>query len=777
MIRLLADGALRSANSFVLNLPTITMSLFRSVVLLLLFCVGQQVVAQQPITGRVLGANERDGEALPGASLKWSGTTINTVTDADGRFNMDAPLQWPAQLVVSFVGYQNDTLVLDALPTKEVVFALRSSIELRGLDVVERKQSTQLSTRTINATENLGAKELKRAACCDLSESFETNATVDVSFSDAVSGTKTIRMLGLDGKYAQMSLENIPFIRGLSTSSGLTLIPGTWINEINLSKGVGTAVNGPNAMTGQIDLCLLNPLNEGPLFVNLYGNSQGRAEANIHTAQATGKHSANLLMVHGNWFDREMDQNKDGFMDMPRTKRINVIDRWMYQGERKSGQVTLRVVDDERKGGQSLEHMGEHVAHQARGLYAVDATNRMIDGFGKHGWVFENDPTKSIGLIASLRRHEVDNVYGARTYEGLQQSAYASMVYQQLLGTGNDQIKAGFSFQFDDYEERFVSDTLPALDLGRTERMPGAFAEHTLKRERLTVVTGARLDVNDLYGTVFSPRVHAKYDIGPLTTARASVGHGFRTANPLVESAAVMASSRNVLVDPLDMERAWNMGASILHKFKWLDRKWAIGLDAYRTFFTDQVVTDLDRDPGTIAFYMLDGSSYSNSLLADVQVEITRTLRVKTSYRYYDVRTTYDGRLLERPFTPVHRGLIDLAYADIKEHWRFDINLNIFGESRIPSTAANPEGDRFPDRAPAYSTLHAQLTRIIDAWEFYLGAENITSTLQQQQIIAADDPYGPYFDASLIWGPTNKAMLYGGLRYTIERKNNTTKEP
>lgn len=735
-------------------------------------CLAIPAAAQQAITGRVLGANERDGEVLPGAHVRWQSTTTGVATDVNGRFSLLAPDHWPARLVASYVGYANDTLLLTTAPDAALRIVLRPVVELGGVEVVERTQGTQMSTRSINASENIGAKELKRAACCDLSESFETSATVDVSFSDAISGTKTIRMLGLDGKYAQMSMENIPFIRGLSTSSGLTLIPGTWINDINLSKGVGTAVNGPNAMTGQIDLCLLNPLQEGPLFVNAYGNSQGRAELNVHTAQPTGKNSANLLLLHGNWFDQEMDQNNDGFMDMPRTRRINVMDRWMYLGERKSGQATLRVVSDERIGGQSAEHLGENAGHGAHGLYTIDATNHMIDGLGKHGWVFENDATKSIGLIAAVRRHEVNYAYGVRTYEGLQHSGYASMVYQQLLGTGTDQIKAGVSFQFDDYEELFTNDTLPVLDLGRTERMPGAFAEHTLKRPDFTLVSGVRVDVNDLYGTVASPRVHAKYDIGPLTVVRASVGHGFRTANPLVENAAVMASSRQVLVDPLDMERAWNFGASMLHKFKWIDLKWAIGVDAYHTRFTDQVVSDLDRSAQSIAFYMLDGQSYSNSLLADLQVDLTRTLQFKTSYRYYDVRTTYDGRLLERPFTPTHRGLLSLAYADIKERWRFDITMQLFGESRIPATATNPLGDRFPERAPAYSTLHAQVTRLIGAWELYLGAENITSTLQQQQIIAADDPFGPYFDASLIWGPTNKAMLYGGLRYTIKRKPN-----
>ena len=756
--------------------------LFRNILFLLLVSACTPVIAQS-ITGRITG-DGGDTEVLPGAVVRWAGTALTSTTDTDGRFSIGPPAEWPAALVSAFVGYRNDTLFLDRAPTTSLTIRLSSSVELKSLDVVDRVSGTRLDPRSTISTEIIGQKELKRAACCDLSESFETNATVDVSFSDAVSGAKTIRMLGLDGKYAQMSMENIPFIRGLSVSSGLTLIPGTWINEINLSKGVGTAVNGPNAMTGQIDLCLLNPLAEGPLFVNLYANSQGRAELNVHTAQPTGKSSANLLMVHGNWFDREMDQNKDGFMDAPRTRRINVMDRWMYQGERKSGQVGLRVVVDERDGGQTAMQSASDAmpGHGDHGPYTIKATNRIIDGFGKHGWVFENDPTKSIGLIASLRRHEVSNAYGLRTYEGLQQSAYASMVYQQLLGSGTDQIKAGFSFQYDDYEELFTSpgsspgqaDTVPTLELGRTERMPGVFAEHTLKRERFILVSGFRVDVNDLYGTVASPRVHAKYDIGELTNLRASIGHGFRTANPLVENAGVMASSRTVLIDPLDMERAWNFGVSILHKFKWLDRKWAIGVDAYHTRFTEQVVTDMDRDPRTLAIYMLDGPSYSSSLLADLQVDLTRTVQFRTSYRFYDVRTTYDDRLLWRPFIPAHRGLLSLAYADIKERWRFDITLQLFGESRIPSTASNPEEYRFLERAPAYSTMNAQVTRTLGAWEIYLGSENITSVIQQQQIIAADDPYGPYFDASLIWGPTNKAMIYGGFRYAIARKKTGT---
>lgn len=724
--------------------------------------------AQQPIMGTVRTVDASATFPVPGANVLWAGSTIGTTTDAQGRFSLPVPASWPAILVASFVGYTSDTLLLNAAPQAPLSFTLKASVELKAFEVVERQSSTKLDTRSLQASELITSMELKRAACCDISESFETNATVDVSFSDAISGTKTIRMLGIDGKYAQLSLENIPFIRGLSTSSGLTLIPGTWINEINLSKGIGTAVNGPNAMTGQIDLCLVQPASQPPLFVNLYGNSQGRMEANIHSAQKTGKYSDNLLLLHGNSFDVEMDQNNDGFLDQPISKRVNVMDRWMYRDEHRTGQLAVRYVNDERRGGQSSQYQ---LPAESNRRYGIDVRNEMVDVFGKYGVVFKNDPTKSIGFIFAGRRHDVDSRYGDRAYTGVQESLYGNVVYQQLLGDGTDQVKAGLSFQYDDYREAFRDSSFD-----RTELMPGAFAEYTSKHEKFTWVAGLRADVNDIFGTAVSPRLHLKYDLGPLTVGRLSAGHAFRTANPLAENASVLASSRRVVVqDPLGMERAWNVGAAILHKFKWLDRKWAVGLDAYHTRFTQQVVSDLDRDPGTIAFYMLDGLSYGTSVLADVHVQLSSRLDLKLNYRWYDTRTTYDGKLLERPFTPEHRGLIDLGYSDKKERWRADLSLNIFGTSRIPGTASNPEEYRFGDRAPSFATLHGQITHIRGNWEFYVGGENLTSALQSRQIIAAEDPFGPFFDASLIWGPTNVAMAYLGLRFTLPKK--TTPKP
>ncbi len=653
------------------------------------------------------------------------------------------------------------------MPVAPLTFRLAPVTQLKEAQVTERQHGTVLSTRSLQAIEAIGPKELKRAACCDLSESFETNATVDVSFSDAISGTKTIRMLGLDGKYAQIGVENIPFVRGLSSNYGLTLIPGPWINSINVSKGIGTAVNGPNAMTGQIDLCLLDPEKADRIFTNLYINNQGRTELNINAAQHLSATSNNEVLFQGSLMQRDMDDNADGFRDQPQTSRINIMDRWLQRKNKRTSQVIARYVFDERSGGQtSAHHLLETpgVRH-----YIADITNEIADVIAKNGWILR-DSTKSIGMLASFRNHTVSSTFGDRGYEGWQQSVYANLVYQQLLKHDGDQLKMGASFQLDDFSESFRDSAF-----ARTERMPGVFAEYTHARNRFTLVAGARGDFNSVYGNAFSPRLHLKYDIGPLTTVRLSIGSAFRSANPIVENASALASSRNVVVEgPLGLERSWNSGLSFLHKFKWLDRKWVFAVDAYRSDFTAQVVSDLDRSPRTLAIYMLHGPSFANSLLTDVQVAITRTLDLKLSYRFYDVRTTYDGVLRERPFTPTHRGLIDLAYISRNDKWRIDATLNIFGTARLPDTSTNPETYRIPSRSPAYATLHAQITRVFGALELYIGGENLTSAVQHAQIIAPQDPFGPYFDASMIWGPTNGAMFYGGLRFALKRK--TTKD-
>lgn len=742
------------------------MNLKKTIVFSVLLLGPLALLAQGQVHGTVRVRAGSGTEPLPHARIGWAdGPAV--MTDSTGHFTLPLPAGWPAVLVTSSFSSSPDTLRLEGPPKGPLTVTVDGSVQLAAAEVTGRQAGTRLSLQTLQAIESIGARELKRAACCDISESFETNATVDVNYSDAVSGTKTIRMLGLDGKYAQIGVENVPFVRGLSANSGLTLLPGPWIQDINVSKGIGTAVNGPNAMTGQIDLCLLDPATAPALFTNLYVNSQGRTELNVNARQHLGRHGDNLLMVHGSLLQHELDDNKDGFRDQPLNKRFNIMDRWMQRTDKRTTQVILRYVTDVRNGGQMEGAPRGELSGGRR--YTADISNEMVDLIAKNGWILKN-PLQSIGLIGGFRDHAASSVLGDKDHQGRQRSAYANVVYQQLL-RHNDQIKAGASFQYDDYAESFSQPGAERMDLGRTERMPGLFAEYTRTRKNLTVVAGLRADHNSTYGGAVSPRLHLKYDVAPLTVLRFSAGSGFRSTNPVMETGAALASARRVLFEGgAGFERSWNTGLSLLHKFKWFGKKWTLAVDVYRTDFMDQLVADLDRDPQQVVFHMLDGRSYANSVLADVQVQLSRQVEAKASYRWYDARTSYSGVLRERPLVPAHRGLLDLGYISRNEKWRFDITLNGFGTARMPATGSNPAEYRMPERSPAYATLHAQLTRVAGSWEFYLGGENLTGAMQSRQILSPSDPFGPYFDASLIWGPTGMPMAYFGLRYTLKEK-------
>jgi len=731
------------------------MNCLMKICICLLLCMGGEALMAQQIRGQVLGLNgEGREERLPGAQLLWLGTSVGTVTDVDGIFQLPRPKQFPAHLLIQFAGYATDTIPYTLDSPERLRIVLEQGVDIKTFEVKEKVAGTQLSTRPIVNVESIGQKELKRAACCDLSESFESSATVDVSFSDAVTGTKAIKLLGLDGQYAQISVENIPFIRGLSATTGLLFIPGTWLKSINITKGVGPIGTGVNSMTGQVELRLLAPPDEPPIFVNLYGNTRGRIEANVHLRHQLSEKWQGLTLVHGNLRRLEVDQNNDGFLDSPITERLNVLSSWSFQSENREAKFGLRVVDDRRRGGQLgiLRSEANPVPQ-----YRTDLNDRLIDLWAKHGWVWKKDPTKSIGLIFSARQHEVKNSIGLRNYRGEEQSLYGNIIFQTLLGDGTDQLKAGLTTLIDDFDQQF-NDSLFA----RTEIAPGAFIEHTWKQTDWALVSSLRVDHHRPFSTQVSPRIHFKYDFHPLTALRFSAGKAYRSANPFVDRISYLVSSRAVQVEgPLELEESWNASLTFLHKWKWFERKFAVNIDLIRTEFVEQVVTDVE-DPTLLRFYMLEGNSFSNSLLVDLQVELSERIDLKLAYRYYDAQTTFRDGQKQNPFTPQHRGLVDLAYADLEEKWRVDASWNLFGSTRVPDTR-----DVFVTRSPTYGKLNTQITRVFGSMEVYFGAENLLGVQQEEQIISLEDPFGANFDASMIWGLVTGRNVYGGIRWKL----------
>ncbi len=648
--------------------------------------------------------------------------------------------------------------------------------EIEGVKLKREKEATALSKKEAGLIFNISSKELLKAACCNLSESFETNATVDVSFSNAVTGTKQLKMLGLDQKYTLLTKEQLPEIRGLASAYGLNFIPGKWIGGIQLTKGGSTVVNGYESITGQINTELLKSHDDdkkAETEINLFSDNNGRFEANLTSTSPISEKWNQSVLLHGNGTFGDTDMNDDGFLDRPKGNQINAAYLLNYNDLEGSGFAShfgINFIKDERTAGQI--GFNKRIPQKDQSLYGVGIDISRFQLWNKTGYVFKGKPYQSLGWMNQLTYHQQDSFFGLRNYFGKETSYYSNLIFESIIGNTNNKYKVGASFLYDKYDEDYLLDNYK-----RTETVPGLFAEYTLTGEKFTLVTGARVDFHNLAGTQFTPRMNFKYDLTPKTIFRISAGRGFRTANIFAESQSYFASNRKIEVlnnggkiYGLKPEIAWNYGVSLQQEFKLFGRKSTLLADFFRTDFQNQVVTDLDESAQKILFYNLEGKSFANSFQTQWDFQPVKNLEFRIAYKYYDVALEYLSGLKKAPFMAKHRGFANLAYSTNKtekgKFWSFDTTLNLVGKQRLPNTKSNPAEFQIGDYSPSYSTLNAQISRnFSEKIRVYLGGENLTGYQQKVAILDAANPFGNYFDGGMVYAPVMKANFYIGVDF------------
>ncbi len=701
---------------------------------------------------------------LPFVNVYWSGTAHGTVTDENGEFTIRLHGSGDHPLVFSYVGYTTDTLMV-ARGQGEVSMILSRGEQLDEVTVSKRLGGAYISKLKPIKNEFITGEGLQKLPCCNLSESFENSATIDVGYSDAVTGAKHIKMLGLAGIYSQMMFENIPYLRGLESAFGLNYVPGPWMKSIQISKGASAVINGYESTSGQINVEYKKPDNSDPLFLNLFTNSTGRMEANLTSAVNLNEKWSTMLLAHGSTLQNKIDRNQDGFMDIPLSRQVNVFNRWKYNPEGNlRSQFGFSLMDERRDGGQpGFDYERDQGTTNS---YGIRINTRKYHGFGKMGILFPNKPYQSIGFLTSATWYDQEGLFGQNRYKAEQKSLYANFIYQSIIGTTNHTINLGSSFQYDLYSESLNTEMFD-----RTEVVPGIFSQYSYSSlDKFNGILGLRADYNSLYGYLFTPRLHMRYVIGENTSMRASAGKGYRSANVLSENTGVLASSRVLyFLEDFRIEKAWNYGINLTHD-------WPIGgtrninasIDLYRTDFQDRVVVDMDRNVSGVYFYNLDGKSYANSIQTQVSIEPVERFDITLAYRYSDVKSTINGELKEVPLTSRYKGLLTLSYATRFRIWAFDLTSQLNGQTRLPFTGMNPAQYQLGDYSPSFFILHAQVTKRFKWFEIYAGGENLTDFTQEDPILAEDDPFGQYFDASMVWGPLLGRRFYAGLRYTLK---------
>ncbi|WP_312090866.1 TonB-dependent receptor domain-containing protein [Chryseobacterium sp.] len=650
-----------------------------------------------------------------------------------------------------------------------------SEKNIEQVNIIGSKAATSIGKKEAGLVFNIDSKELLKAACCNLSESFETNATVDVSFSNAVTGTKQLKMLGLDQKYTSLTKELLPEIRGIASAYGLSLIPGRWIESIQLTKGGSTVTNGYESITGQINTELIKHAEKSETSLNLFADFNGRAEANITHVEPINDHWTQTFLLHGNGTFGDTDMNKDTFLDRPKGTQINAAYLLNFNDLTHSGfgsHFGINFVKDERTSGQI--GFDKKIPQTQQNLYGVGIDISRFQVWNKTGYVFKGKPYQSLGWMNQYTYHQQDSFFGLRNYSGNQHTYYSNLIFESIIGNTNHKYKTGASFLYDGYNETYLNNQFK-----RTETVPGIFAEYTLTGSKYTLVAGARADFHNLAGTQFTPRLNFKYDFTPKTILRLSAGRGFRTANVFAENQQYFASNRSIQILEnggniygLKPEIAWNFGASLQQEFKIFGRKSTIITDFFRTDFQNQVVVDLDRSPQLLTFYNLDGKSFANSFQTQWDFSPIKNFDVRLAYKYYDVQAQYLDGKREVPFMAKHRGFINLAYSTNKNSkegfWSFDTTLNWVGKQRLPNTSTNPSEFQLPKRSESYAVLNAQISRNFNKkLRAYLGGENLTSYYQKNAIVDFRNPFDNYFDGGMVYAPIMKANFYVGFDVTF----------
>jgi outer membrane receptor for ferrienterochelin and colicins len=726
--------------------------------------------SQESLKGFVREKDEKGNEhPLVGVDVYWLGTSRGTMTDTNGFFTLPFAKE-SAKLVVRCIGYHPDTLAITSQHNIRT-FLIAEARTVSEVSVVGERQASYLDyANPLNKTV-VTEKELFKAACCNLSESFQTNPSVDVSFTDAITGTKQIEMLGLSGIYTQTTLENMPYIRGLTSNVGLTFIPGTWIEAINVSKGLGSVANGYESITGQIDVDLRKPEkdDEKQFFLNLYGNQDQRMEANLNVRERMSDRFSSMTLLHVSSQKHSVDDNGDGFRDMPLFTTFNILQRWNFTNLNGiTGQLGVQYVNDKKDGGTLVQ--------SSPTAYRYGINDDLVRVHGKTGFIFADDHSQSIGIQWSLSRYRNSSQFGSREYNGDEQSGYINILYQSSLAGTMHKFRTGISFLFDKFNETF--DHVQYL---RVERVPGVFFEYTFSpSEQLSLVAGIRTDEHNAYGTMITPRLHIRYTPQEDWVLRLAAGRGYRTANIFAENSAVFASSRTVSIVPtesfgygLKQEVAWNYGFNLTHYFQFDYREATLMIDLYRTEFEQLILADLDANPHEVKFYSVPYGAYSNSVQTEVDIQPLEQLDVRIAYRYLDVKQKLDGTWRERPLTAQHRAFATVSYATKRDQpddpqTSFDVTMQWFGKKRIPETLLNPDSLRALAYSPSFFTMNLQFTRtFMKGVDVYLGIENLFGFRQTDPILDSSNPQGPFFDASLIWGPLSGRLVYGGLRFRM----------
>ena len=739
--------------------------------ILFVFFICFNSYSQELLTGKVSFLN-KDNEVVlvQGVSVYWKDSSIGVISDKTGNYSI--PFSKDSNILVfKMLGFKQESITIEDTKTYNHTL-IEQSDQLDEVVVSKRKKSIQKSYFKTQNIVNVSSEELLKAACCNVSESFETNPSIDVNYSNAITGVKQVRMLGLESPYLLITEENIPMVRGASQVFGLSFIPGPWVESMQITKGTGSVVNGFESISGQINIELQKPVVDEPIFINIFRSNMGRNEMNFHLNRNINNKISTKFFLHADNNNSIQDNNSDGFLDHPNYKGLNFFNRWQYINLEKGivSFLGLRYMKEDKSAGEDVANL-----KLKRMPWLSEINTQRFDSNFKFGYVNPNIPYQSIGFQMAYSSHEQNSFFGNRNYNINQDSFYSSFLYNSILGNTMNKFKAGLNFSYDDFKE---SVDFENKKYNRVDKSIGGFFEYSYDNlDKLSLVAGLRYDIHNNIGSFFTPRFHLRFQPLDKSVFRFSIGSGRKSSNIFSENQGVFSSGRNIKILAktasgkfygLNPEKAWNYGISFRQGFALNNQEGDVTIDYYITDFQNQIIVDFEKQ-GELQFYNLEGKSFAKSFQIEIDYSINNNVNLKSAFKNYDVKKQYNSGFKQNPLTPKNRFFINLDFSsNLNENnaqWRFDFTYNWIGKQRLPLHSGQSSLKGY---SPSYVLMNTQLTRVFsEKFDIYLGAENLGSYTQNNPILGNNNPFGTNFDSTLIYAPINGAMIYLGLRLKL----------
>lgn len=731
-------------------------------IILLLF--GSNSYAQT-LKGKIFTTRDKKIEYLNGVSIKWLNTNIGTFSDTTGKFSLKMDNITDKKLLVEYLGYNTDTITIEN-NIRFVEIELKPLFITDEITVKDEMKSNYIDNR-LTKQEVIGQKDLKIAPCCDLSGVFGKNVSVDVVVTDILTNTKELKLLGLEGAYTQVLIDNLPVTTGINTKYNVTSIPGTLIEHVTISKGANSVVQGTESISGITNVILKDYEKAEKLLLNLYVSHMLESQFNINYAKSFSNWNS-LFAFQGLKNFVKVDENNDSFLDAPLVTRFMGYNKWKHNTQNSDITIAGKYLFEERIGGQTtfdITNKGSNI------IYGQTVKLHSADLYSRQQYNFNGD--NNLKLYANVGYTDQESFYGITRYDATQINSDLNIFYE-FVTTSLLNLKLGTALKYRNLKEeiKFLNTTTKtyAGTYLKNEVVPAVYSEgkFDIIPEKLSIIVGLRFDHHNQYGVITTPRTLLKYSINCKTTIRASIGTGFRTADPFAEYSNLFASSKNIVFPTkIEPEKVLNYGFDVVHYFDFSILSGSISIDFYRTEFSNKVMPDYDRDY-YIVYFRNYNNAYSNVFQIETNLSLVKGLELKSSYKITDLRYTFEGSEYTQPFVPKHRILVAVTYTSDNKQWVFNSNLQWFGSQRIPSTIQIPTYLQVPDRSDPYTLIGFQITKFFEHFELYAGMENVLNFFQPNPVIDSKNPFGSYFNTTYIWGPTKGREIFAGFRYIIK---------